>query len=191
MCLKTKGCFLIFKIEYVFKQVLNRLNHVVVSCLNVTSYFWPHFAILGCSRAHADWRRSTRRSAKCTWYQLCGGEPHSGMCWLSWHFLGVAFLFKVFKKTPSFYSLSNCYLEINRFSSRQGGVRTVVISCVAPCHTLTCYTFWDGGGIAGLWLAACLTPFPFWNTLVPLWFLTETSVFYFESCSLRSKAQVL
>lgn len=163
---------------------------MLVSCLHVTSYFWPHFAVLGCSRAHADWRRSTRRSAKCTWYQLRGGEPHSGTCWLSRRFVGVALLLKVFKKTPSFYSLSNCYLGIDRVCSGRGGLRAAVTPCSSWSHTDLLHL---PGWRRNCWFVTrcLLDTFPFWNTLVALWFLAETSVFHFESCSLRSKAQVL
>lgn len=88
------------------------------------------------------------------------------MCWLrasGLHFLGVDSSFEVLEK-PSFYSLSNCYVEINRFSSKQGGVRIAVICSVAPSHILT-FTelseMKDKSLLCDFLLAACLRQFPF------------------------------
>lgn len=64
----------------------------------------------------------------------------------------------------SFYSLSSCDLEIDRFSSKQGGVRIAVTSSVAPCHVVTSTAPSEVKEellFCRLLCAACLTQFPF------------------------------
>lgn len=145
----------------------------------VTAYYtwaennrvWPRFAVLGCSGAHADRCGSSRRPTKRTWYQLCGGKPHSGMCWLraeGLHFW-CSFFLSVFWETSLCY-LSNCFLEMSAFSSMHSGVRIVMTPSVLSflwSFTLYCtdtyfflLSFWSAWG-----LTPCLVSVPFSSVL--------------------------